>query len=134
MKYISAVCFAVATLWAATSTVQSSSRVPERSDRALAILAPAPKYKREWAEQGIVGEGVAELSVNPADGTVTRAHMVKSTGHKVLDDSALEAFRRWRFKPGTKSKVKIPINFINYPFEHWFIQKHGYPPPKSPKT
>ena len=95
---------------------------------------PAPKYTREWAEKGIIGEGMAVLTVDKATGTVTEAHIGKSTGHKVLDDSALEAFRRWRFKPGTVSKVKIPISFINYPFEKWFIQKHGYPPPKKPKT
>ncbi len=103
--------------------------------KGVAIYAPKPKYTREWAEKGIIGEGVAVLTVDKATGLVTEAHMDKSTGYKVLDDSALEAFRRWRFKPGVVAKtVKIPISFINYPFEKWFIQKHGYPPPNPPKT
>ena len=101
--------------------------------KALAVYAPRPKYTREWAEKGIVGEGVAILTVDRATGVVTEAHMAKSTGHKVLDDSALEAFRQWRFRPGTVSHVRIPIGFINYSFEKWFIQKHGYPPPKPRK-
>jgi TonB family protein len=101
--------------------------------RKVAIYAPRPTYLREWAEKGITGSGLVSLSVDPKTGTVTEAHMIKSTGHRVLDDSALQGFRRWRFKPGTR-KVKIPIDFINYPFEKWFIQKHGYPPPKRPKT
>jgi TonB family protein len=37
--------------------------------------------------------------------------MLKSTGNKLLDGSALEALSRWRFKPGTVSQVQIPINF-----------------------
>jgi len=112
---------------------QSPTPSPQES-RHVAIYAPAPKYTREWAEKGIIGEGMAILTVDKATGAVTEAHISQSTGHKVLDDSALEAFRRWRFKPGTVSKVKIPISFINYPFEKWFIQKHGYPPPNPQKT
>lgn len=83
---------------------QSASPTPP------AINSPQPKYPREWQEQGITGKGVAEVSVD-TNGYVTAAHMLKSTGHKVLDDSALEAFRKWRFKPGTTPKVKIPIEF-----------------------
>lgn len=120
--------------WPRLAAAQEPTPQTKRSGRALAIYAPAPKYTREWAEKGIIGEGLAQLSVDRTNGAVTEAHIVKSTGHKVLDDSALEAFRRWRFKPGTVSKVKIPISFINYPFEKWFIEKHAYPPPKSPKT
>lgn len=51
------------------------------------------------------------LDIDKPSGRVTSARMAVSTGHKILDDSALEAFRKWRFKPGTSAKVKIPIAF-----------------------
>jgi TonB family protein len=51
------------------------------------------------------------LNVDPSSGNVTSAQLLKSTGHKILDDSALEAFRQRRFKPGSVRKVRIPINF-----------------------
>ncbi|HEX5491072.1 MAG TPA: energy transducer TonB [Candidatus Udaeobacter sp.] len=34
-----------------------------------------------------------------------------STGHITLDDLALATFRKWRFRPGTVSRVHIPITF-----------------------
>ncbi|MEY2565038.1 MAG: hypothetical protein QOH88_3231 [Verrucomicrobiota bacterium] len=43
--------------------------------------------------------------------------MEKSTGHKILDDAALEAFRQWRFKSGTgtirKFRTPITYNMLN---------------------
>jgi TonB family protein len=75
------------------------------------IFAPKPKYPRECRQKGITGKGLAILTVDRDTGYVTDAHMLKSTGHKLLDDSALEAFRKWHFKPGTVSPVRAPINF-----------------------
>jgi hypothetical protein len=37
--------------------------------------------------------------------------MLKSTGNKLLDGSALEGLSRWRFKPGSLARVQIPIEF-----------------------
>jgi TonB family protein len=37
--------------------------------------------------------------------------MEVSTGHITLDDLALATFRKWRFRPGTVSRVHIPITF-----------------------
>jgi TonB family protein len=31
--------------------------------------------------------------------------------HSILDKSAVSAFRKWRFKPGTVSKVRTPVEF-----------------------
>jgi TonB family protein len=75
------------------------------------IFAPKPTYLDAWAKRGITGKGIAILTVDHDTGYVTEAHMLKSTGHKVLDDSALEAFRKWHFKPGTVSPVRVPIEF-----------------------
>jgi len=37
--------------------------------------------------------------------------MLKRTGNKLLDGSALEGLSRWRFKPGSSARVQIPIEF-----------------------
>jgi TonB family protein len=79
--------------------------------KALAVYAPRPAYPYEARSQHMTGSGVVLLIVDPSSGNVTSAQLLKSTGHKILDDSALEAFRQWRFKPGSVHKVKIPINF-----------------------
>ena len=51
------------------------------------------------------------MTVDSASGAVTEAEMAQSTGSPILDNAATSAFRRWRFKPGSVSKVKIPITF-----------------------
>jgi TonB family protein len=79
------------------------------------IFAPKPRYPDAWAKKGITGKGVAILTVDHDTGYVTEAHMLESTGQKLLDDSALEAFRKWHFKPGTVSPVRVPIEFNTKP-------------------
>jgi TonB family protein len=81
------------------------------SAKALAIYAPRPDYPSEARSQRITGSGVCIVSVDPRNGSVTEASMAQSTGDRRLDNAAISAFRQWRFKPGTVSKVKIPIEF-----------------------
>ncbi len=61
--------------------------------------APPPKYPRLARVRG--WEGVVEVRITvAADGRVTDVQIETSSGHTLLDDSALEAVRQWRFKPG----------------------------------
>jgi TonB family protein len=78
--------------------------------RALAIFAPRPEYPVEARRRHLSGSGVCLLTID-ADGKVTDATMTQSIGSPRLDNAALSAFKRWRFRPGTDSKIKIPINF-----------------------
>lgn len=79
--------------------------------KALAINAPKPEYPYEARSRRITGSGVCLVTVDTASGSVSDASMAQSCGNPILDNSAVNAFRRWRFKPGTVSKVKIPITF-----------------------
>jgi protein TonB len=79
--------------------------------KALAINSPRPEYPYEARSRHIMGSGVCVVSVDMGSGSVTDATMAQSIGNPILDNAALSAFRRWRFKPGTVSKVKIPITF-----------------------
>jgi len=91
------------------------SKTPEvtsySSAKALATFTPFPKYPDRLLSPGVTGIGVCMVSVDRASGRVTEASMEQSTGDPTLDKSAVNAFQKWRFKPGTVSKVKIPIEF-----------------------
>ena len=52
------------------------------------------------------------MYVDPATGKVRGVETEKSTGVPVLDQSCLEAFGRWRFRPGGTSKVHCPVRFL----------------------
>jgi TonB family protein len=57
------------------------------------------------------GEGKYLLEINVETGNITSVSIVKSTAHRILDDAAIFALRRWRFRPHTVQKVMIPVNF-----------------------
>ena len=81
------------------------------SAKVLAVSAPRPEYPYDARRQKITGSGIAVLVVDPGNGVVTDVTMSESTGSPVLDNAAVAGFRRWRFKPGTADRVKVPITF-----------------------
>ncbi|MEY2563177.1 MAG: periplasmic protein TonB [Verrucomicrobiota bacterium] len=89
----------------------SSSSVSLSSARVFALSAPRPEYPYEARRSRITGSGVAVIFVDVASGGVSNVMMEASTGSPVLDNAAATAFRRWRFKPGTVSRLRAPITF-----------------------
>jgi protein TonB len=81
------------------------------SAKVLAVSAPRPEYPYEARRSKVVGSGVCVMTVDPGSGSVTSADMAVSTGSPILDNAATSAFRRWRFKPGTVSRVRTPVTF-----------------------
>jgi TonB family protein len=79
--------------------------------KALATYAPRPQYPFEARSRRITGTGVCVVEINAGSGSVTSASMASSIGNPILDNAAVSAFRRWRFKPRSVSKVRIPITF-----------------------
>ena len=88
-----------------------SSEMSMSRAKALAIYAPRPQYPYEARSRRIMGSGVCVADVDPGSGNVTSATMATSIGNPILDNAAVSAFRQWRFRPGTVSKVRIPITF-----------------------
>ena len=84
---------------------------PFGSLKALVMYAPRPVYPYEARRHRITGSGIALLIVDPTDGGVTAVQMAQSCGNAILDNASLEAFRRWRFKPGTAPTVQVPITY-----------------------
>jgi len=92
---------------------QNGTPVVAQQPPPRAIYTPKPVYRPEWAKQGLTGKGVVLVTIDQQTGNVTGARMIQSTGNKLLDGAALEAYSQWRFQPGTGSQVKIPIEFAN---------------------
>jgi TonB family protein len=79
--------------------------------QAMAVSAPLPEYPYEAKHANVTGSGVCVLIVDTASGKVTNAMMAQSTGNAILDKVTTETFRRWRFKPGSVSQIRVPITY-----------------------
>jgi TonB family protein len=81
--------------------------------KAVVLFAPKPEYPDAARKQRLTGGGVFVLHVDLFTGIVKSVRTEKSTGHLLLDQCAMAAFEKWRFKPDTirTTMVKIPITF-----------------------
>jgi periplasmic protein TonB len=77
---------------------------------------PKPDYPRRAKELG--QQGVALVTVYISEfGRVDKVELKQSSGHALLDEAALEAAKKWRFRPAqlnkraVPSKVEIPFRF-----------------------
>jgi protein TonB len=82
-----------------------------RSVKATVAYAPRPVYPYEARRQRVTGSGIALLTIDQTLGTVTDVRMAQSCGNVILDNSTLDALRRWRFKPGGVTQVEVPITY-----------------------
>ena len=107
----------VALLTGIVATVVPASAAPNLAahlqvPKSAIISAPHPRYPDEAADKRLSGMGTAVLLIDVETGLVRDAVMARSTGHAILDNAAVSAFRRWRFKPGAAPpKVRVPIGF-----------------------
>jgi TonB family protein len=87
--------------------------------KCLAIYAPRPEYPSLPNGQRPEGKGLFICRVDAKTGRVTSVSIAKSTGFAILDQAAVDCYKRWRFKPDTCAReVKIPLDFTT----------HGLPP------
>src|SRR5260370_29575893 len=89
----------------------SSGKSQRPRKEPTAIYAPKPQYPMAASHHGWRGSGLFLCKLRP-DGTVSSVTVLKSTGHDVLDQSGIAAFRQWRFKPGQAKDVEIPLSFV----------------------
>jgi protein TonB len=61
------------------------------------------------------GSGWFRLNIDPATGKVTEVKVLKSTGIKILDDSAAVAFMQWKAKPHLLDHAILPAQFVGSP-------------------
>ncbi len=86
------------------------------SDSPVPISRPAPRYPQEALSRNIGGV-VRVQAVVAADGSVERMEVAGSSGNRYLDRAAMDAVRRWRFKPAVRNgqavtaTVIVPLEF-----------------------
>jgi TonB family protein len=95
----------------AKATHGSSGSLTLSSAKVMALSAPRPEYPYEARRQRITGSGFVVMTIDSVTGRVIGAVMEQSTGSSVLDNAATTGFRRWRFRPGSVSRVRSPITF-----------------------
>ncbi len=81
-----------------------------------AIFSVKPEYPYIARKRGYEGKVIVRLLIGK-DGRVKRLFLVKSSGYKVLDRSALKALKNWRFSPAriagapVEYWVEVPVVF-----------------------
>ncbi len=78
---------------------------------------PAPVYPELARKRGWEGTVLLEAHISEK-GTVSKISVSKSSGSKILDDSALESIKKWKFSPARlgavsfSSRIRIPVKFV----------------------
>lgn len=76
-------------------------------DRLIPLIRVQPEYPQTAADRGL--EGVVEIYLHiAADGTVTEATVRHSDPPGVFDQAALDAVRKWTFKPKVVDGQPVP--------------------------
>ncbi|PYI95026.1 MAG: hypothetical protein DME98_18015 [Verrucomicrobia bacterium] len=81
------------------------------TEKKTALSTPIPDYPYQARRAHITWSGVCVMTVDTASGSVTSAVMDQSTGNGILDKVTTDTFRKWRFKPGTVSQIRVPISY-----------------------
>ncbi|MDO5609705.1 MAG: energy transducer TonB [Pseudomonadota bacterium] len=106
----------------ATTPATTPRPAPAASTRTAAASTPvpisqvSPRYPRDALRSGIGGLVRVAVDVGP-DGVPTSVSLAEGSGSRELDRAALDAVRRWRFKPAivngqpSVGRVVVPIQF-----------------------
>lgn len=74
------------------------------------IYSPAPNYSEEARKAKLQGTVMLSLVVD-AHGNPTHIQVVRSLGMG-LDENAIEKTRAWKFTPGTRNGVPVPVRVV----------------------
>lgn len=100
----------------ASTTSSNSSNFTEANYRANYAHNPKPDYPTIAKSRGWQGKVLLRVKVS-AQGLSDAVTVEKSSGHELLDESAIEAVKKWRFIPAKRgdtpvaSSVIVPIVF-----------------------
>jgi protein TonB len=76
---------------------------------------PKPTYPQEARKRGYQGEVILRVEVL-SDGRVGQVEVKRSSGHEILDRSALTAVKQWKFLPAKRGENTIPL-WVNIPIK-----------------
>jgi protein TonB len=73
-----------------------------------------PRYPESARRRGIEGTVLLKMRIT-AQGRVEDVQVVRSTGYPELDESAIEAVRRWRFEPARRNGAPVAEEAVLLP-------------------
>jgi protein TonB len=96
-------------------------KYPSLFEREIALTQPKyaenpkPTYPQEARKRGYQGEVILKVEVL-SDGRVGQVEVKRSSGHEILDCSALTAVKQWKFLPAKRGRNTIPL-WVNIPIK-----------------
>ena len=93
-----------------------SDTLPQASIDNASRMSNPPIYPVDVQKRGVTGMVVMIVDV-AVDGSVSAAKIDRSAGDQRLDASALEAVKKWKFRPAMKngkpvvSQARVPVDF-----------------------
>ena len=73
------------------------------------IAAPDPDYPIKAQHLGYQGQGIYRLAVNDKTGVADEVKVLRTTGHRELDASAVMTLFQWKFRPGVKQRDVLVV-------------------------
>jgi TonB family protein len=77
-------------------------------------ITPPREVPYEVKRNGWSGTGTFRVKVD-ASGRVTHVAVVKTTGHRVLDEALISGVRGWRARPGKPREIDFPLTVLPPP-------------------
>jgi protein TonB len=107
-----------ATIPATSAPLQQQSSTPPATIQANPLYRqnPKPTYPPLARRRGWEGTVILLVTVNVL-GESEKVRVLKSSGHKILDKSALKTVKKWIFTPGQlgvqpiSMEVQVPVHF-----------------------
>jgi TonB family protein len=75
------------------------------------LAQPSPEYPYLARRDFLQGKGLYLVHFDIKTGLAAEASVIRSSGHGILDESALHALHQWRVKPHTFTKLRVPYDF-----------------------
>jgi TonB family protein len=111
LTYLATIIVALAFRMPASATPPEFKADPDGNLKVYFLNMPVPNYPDSAKAFHKKGKGWYKLRIDPATGVVREVTILKSTGVKVLDDSAAAAFLQWKAKPHLIDHAVIPVEF-----------------------
>ena len=76
-----------------------------------AVAAPDPEYPIKAQHLGYQGQGIYRLVVNDKTGAADEVKVLRTTGYRELDASAVMTLLQWKFRPGAVKQRDVLVAF-----------------------
>ena len=93
-----------------SSNATDIARIPAQYKKDT-IAAPDPDYPIKAQHLGYQGQGIYRLAVNDKTGVADEVKVLRTTGHRELDASAVMTLFQWKFRPGAVKQRDVLVVF-----------------------